>query len=235
MSSRRASRPPRPGGGPARRGAALAGAALTAVLPIVLPTVPPAVLFAAPSGANSAARQSPVETAALDAWMKLFGLMGGAAAEPVTLTEAEAGALLATPPAAPILAEEGGLSAVSAQFHPGEVRFSATADPETLAALLPLPLGAGGGGVPLRAAVRLVGEDGFGRATLVEASAGGLPVPPEAVAEALLERLLAAFSVEGSLDIEGATARFPLPYGLRSLVVGAGEIRLTPGALPPRG
>lgn len=219
MTARPASRPPRLRGGPSPRrpgfGAALAAAFL-------------AVLTAAAGGAQTAA-----ETAALDAWMKLFGLAGGAAAEPVALTEAEAGALLATPPAAPILAEEAGLSSVSVRFRPGEVRFSASADPEALAALLPLPLGAGAGALPLRATVRLVGEDGLGRATLVEASAAGLAIPPEAVAEALLERLLTAFSVEDSLEVEGTTARFPLPYGLRALEVGAGEVRLTPGAPPP--
>lgn len=222
MTLRRASRPPRlRGRRPPRRsgfGAALPAAFL-------------AVLLAAPGGGGPAAGQTAAETAALDAWMKLFGLMGGAAAEPVALTEAEAGALLSTPPAAPILAEEAGLSSVSVRFRPGEVRFSASADPDALAALLPLPLGAGA--LPLRATVRLVGEDGLGRATLVEASAAGLAIPPEAVAEALLERLLTAFSVEDSLEVEGTTARFPLPYGLRALEVGAGEVRLTPGAPPP--
>lgn len=220
MRSPPASRPPRPRGRIFPRRSAL-GAALAAVV------------LAAPGGAGPGVGpgvgQTAAETAALDAWMKLFGLMGGAAAEPVTLTEEEASLLLATPPAAPILAEEAGLSSVSTQFRPGEVRFSASAEPGTLAALLPIPLSLGGAAVPLRATVRLVGEDGLGRATLVEASAGGLPVPPEAVAEALLERLLTAFSVEGSLEVEGATARFPLPRGLRALEVGSGEVRLTPG------
>lgn len=216
MRSPQASRPPRLRGRRFPRRSAL-GAALAAVV------------LAAPGGAGPGVGQTAAETAALDAWMKLFGLMGGAAAEPVTLTEEEASLLLATPPAAPILAEEAGLSSVSTRFRPGEVRFSASAEPGTLAALLPLPLPLGGAAVPLRATVRLVGEDGLGRATLVEASAGGLPVPPEAVAEALLERLLTAFSVEGSLEVEGATARFPLPRGLRALEVGSGEVRLTPG------
>jgi len=216
MRSPPASRPPRPRGRRFPRRSAL-GAALAAVV------------LAAPGGAGPGVGQTAAETAALDAWMKLFGLMGGAAAEPVTLTEEEASLLLATPPAAPILAEEAGLSSVSTRFRPGEVRFSASAEPGALAALLPLPLPLGGAAVPLRATVRLVGEDGLGRATLVEASAGGLPVPPEAVAEALLERLLTAFSVEGSLEVEGATARFPLPRGLRALEVGSGVVRLTPG------
>ena len=227
MTARPASRPPRLRGGPSPRRPGF-GAALDAVFLALL-----IVLTAAAGGARPAAWQTAAETAALDAWMKLFGLAGGAAAEPVALTEAEAGALLATPPAAPILAEEAGLSSVSVRFRPGEVRFSASADPDALAALLPLPLGAGAGALPLRATVRLVGEDGLGRATLVEASAAGLAIPPEAVAEALLERLLTAFSVEDSLEVEGTTARFPLPYGLRALEVGAGEVRLTPGAPPP--
>lgn len=225
MTARPASRPPRLRGGPSPRRPGF-GAALPAAFLAVL-----IVLTAAAGGTRPAAWQTAAETAALDAWMKLFGLAGGAAAEPVALTEAEAGALLATPPAAPILAEEAGLSSVSVRFRPGEVRFSASADPEGLVALLPLPLGAGA--LPLRATVRLVGEDGLGRATLVEASAAGLAIPPEAVAEALLERLLTAFSVEDSLEVEGTTARFPLPYGLRALEVGAGEVRLTPGAPPP--
>ena len=234
MRSPEASRPPRPRGRRFPRRSALGAAPAAVVLAAALA----ALVLAAPGGAGAGVGpgvgpgvgQTAAETAALDAWMKLLGLLGGAAAEPVTLTEDEASLLLATPPAAPILAEEAGLSSVSTRFGPGEVRFSASADPEALAALLPLPLPLGGAAVPLRATVRLVGEDGLGRATLVEASAGGLPVPPEAVAEALLERLLAAFSVvEGSPEVEGATARFPLPAGLRALEVGPGEVRLTPG------
>lgn len=224
MSSPRASGPP-------RRAALAAPAAAPA------PAVAFALALLAASGGAAAAApagQASPDAAALDAWMKLLGLTGGAAAEPVALTEAEADALLATPPAAPILAEQGGLSSVSVRFHPGEVRLAASADPEALGALLPLPPGAGAG-VPLRATVRLSGEDGFGRATLVEASAAGVALPPEAVAAALLERLLTAFSVEVAGVVEGASARFPLPYGLRALEARPGEIRLTPGAPPPGG
>lgn len=191
---------------------------------------------ASPSPAQSAA-PDPVAT---NAWMKILGLMGGglgasgAAGGPVHLSEAEVEAMLGTQPIAPLLREQGGLSEVRVRFSPGEVRLSATADPASLGEVLqfpglPLaapPTGPAGSPVPVETTLRLQGEAGYGTASLVAASVGGLALPPEMVEDAVLAWLLT------SLAVEGAASRFPLPAGVRALEVEAGRIRLVPAAPP---
>lgn len=191
---------------------------------------------ASPSPAQSAA-PDPVAT---NAWMKILGLMGGglgasgAAGGPVHLSEAEVEAMLGGQPIAPLLREQGGLSEVRVRFSPGEVRLSASADPASLAEVLQfpgLPLAAppaahAGGPVPVETTLRLQGDAGYGTASLVGASVGGLALPPEMVEDAVLEWLLT------SLAVEGSASRFPLPAGVRALEVEDGRIRLIPASPP---
>lgn len=215
-----------------------------------LSTVPfPALLFALAATASApgqSAQAPPPDPVAMNAWTKILGLMSGglgapapgAAAEPVVLSQVEVAALLAAPPIAPLLREQGGISAVGVRFVPGEVHLSAAADPDSLAEVLPFPgrsLGgasaagaAPGAPVHLEMTLRLRGAAGYGEATLVAASADGAALPPPLVEEAVVSWLLAAFALEGS------ASRFPLPAAVRALEVEAGQIRLTPAA-PPGG
>ncbi len=194
-----------------------------------------ALLFfpASPSPAQSAA-PDPVAT---NAWMKILGLMGGglgASGEPVHLSEAEVEAMLGGQPIAPLLREQGGLSEVRVRFSPGEVRLSASADPASLAEVLRfpgLPLAApptapAESPVPVETTLRLQGDAGYGTASLVGASVGGLALPPEMVEDAVLEWLLT------SLAVEGSASRFPLPAGVRALEVEDGRIGLIPASPP---
>lgn len=200
---------------------------------------PGALLFAAVSA--SSGQSAAPDAVATNAWMKILGLMSGvsgatgagAAGEPVLLSEAEVEAILGTQPIAPLLREQGGLSAVRVRFSPGEVRLSASADPASLGEALRfpgLPLAApptaAGGPVPVETTLHLRGAAGYGEASLVAAAVGGVALPPEMVEDAVLEWLLTA------LAVEGAASRFPLPAGVAALEVESGRIRLVPASPP---
>ena len=212
------------------------------------PVLFPALLFALSATASApgqSAQAPPPDPVAMHAWTKILGLMGGglgvsapgAAAEPVVLSQVEVAALLAAPPIAPLLREQGGISEVGVRFVPGEVRLSAAADPASLAEVLPFPglslEGAAAGAAPgapvhLETTLRLRGAAGYGEAELLEATADGIALPPPLVEEAVVSWLLTAFSLEGS------ASRFSLPSAVRAIEVEAGQIRLIPAA-PPGG
>lgn len=164
------------------------------------------------------------------AWLKLFGLVAETPA-PVVLTEAEVNALLASEALRPRLAEDAGLSRLEAELLPDEVRLRGDLERATLVAVLgPLAPGATDPAHPVEANIRLRGASGAAEAEVLRGTVSGQALPPELLSEALLGALARAFSAESSETPPPAGSPFPLPFGLDGIEVGAGEVRLIPGA-----
>ncbi len=185
------------------------------------------LLLAAPP-ARSSGQQAPPDEALASGFLKLAGLTSGEDA--VTLSEAEANALLAAEPAAGWLLAETGLRNVRVRFFSGQAHFvGAMAGDRMLPALGPLLGAAPGEDHPVELTFSLAGADGVGRGGIDRGSLAGLELPPDLLRELVLEGLAALTSVpEEVRSAIRAGTPFPLPYRLETIEVRHGEVRLTP-------
>ena len=194
-----------------RRLAGVAGALLLAALP-----------------ARSSGQETPEEVLA-SGFFKLAALLSGDG-DAVTLSEAEANALLAAEPAAEWLLAEAGLRNVRVRFFPGQAHFIGAMPGDRMpAALGPLLGAAAGEDHPVDVTLGLSGADGVGRGGIERGSLAGLELPPDLLAELVLEGLAGLTGVpeQARSAIRAGTA-FPLPWRIEGIEVRSGEVRLTP-------
>ncbi len=158
------------------------------------------------------------------ALVQLFGLLAG---EPqvVTLSEAEANALLESSVLAPRIEAGAGLTGLRVRFRSGEVEAAGRLDPSRLGSFGNLLGGPESAPQPVELVFGLGGQAGMGTVTLRRVVISGMELPPAALEEALTPMLLAPFQEAGvAPPVSGEP--FLLPYGLESVEVTDGALHL---------
>jgi len=173
------------------------------------------VLAAFPAGAQAPGGE---------ALVPLFGLLAGEQ-QAVTLSEADANALLESSVLAPRIEAGAGLTGLRVRFRSGEVEAAGRLAPSRLGSFGNLLVGPEAAPQPVELVFGLRGQAGMGTVTLRRVVISGMELPPAALEEALTPMLLAPFQEAGvAPPVSGEP--FPLPYGLESVEVTDGALHL---------